>query len=233
MEKVNNFTTANAGSENFVGPLEFLNSIAYIIDGSGDLTGIGAATEFTAGALFWGRYGRVLFNATAGQLSYNPAFRDNGMAQSKISLRTTGMSRIENSQINWALGFFGPSFNATPNPVPTNWTYPTQVVVIPEDSAQWNNTLSATIDCANSNSDSNGNIADQYVSAYGPVYLTGAVERLQKYAPVGFNFSMSDVWTLQALCPFEVAYIGMSSYCELFTEDEWAGFEQYMNLLCR
>lgn len=127
--KVANFTAANAGAK-FTGPLAFLNSYEYLLS-RGYLTGTGAATEFNAGVTFWNRYGRILYNATAGQLAYN-ATAVNGTARRKPVLRTTGQSRIENSEINWALGFFGPSFEVTPNPTLANATSPFNVVIIPE-----------------------------------------------------------------------------------------------------
>lgn len=98
---------------------------------SGVLTGIGAATEFSAGVSFWNKYGRVLYNAAPGQVAYNGSF-NNGTARPKPVLRTTSQSRIENSQINWALGFFGPSFEATPNPSFSDAQSLFNVVIIPE-----------------------------------------------------------------------------------------------------
>ena len=96
--KVKNFTSANTGVF-FTGPLAFLNSYVYIM-GESYLTGIGASTEFEAGVTFWNRYGRTLYNASLGQISFNAS--DLG---AKPLLRTTSQSRIENSQINWALGW--------------------------------------------------------------------------------------------------------------------------------
>lgn len=87
------------------------------MDNTGFLTGYGANTEFGAGVSFWNRYGRTLFNASVAQLQYSSVFASNGSSRPKITLRTTGQSRIQNSEINWALGFFGPSFNSTPDPL--------------------------------------------------------------------------------------------------------------------
>lgn len=128
-DKVNNFTRDHPDAK-FTGPLVFLNTYKNML-GSSYLTGIGAATEFTAGATFWNRYGRILYNATAGQVAYNASYT-NGTARKKPVLRTTGQSRIQNSQINWALGFFGPSFQFVPDPTLGNVTDFFDVVVIPE-----------------------------------------------------------------------------------------------------
>ena len=137
--KLTNFTKANA-SKKFTGPLGFLNTYQYIM-GSSYLTGIGAATEFQAGVTFWNRYGRTLYNASLAQLAYNASNPD-GSARPKVVLRTTGQSRIENSQISWALGFFGTSFQVTPDPSLANFTQPYSVVVIPEGGTE-NNTLAS------------------------------------------------------------------------------------------
>ena len=51
--KVMNWTAANS-TKPFTGPLTFLNSYEYIM-GSSYLTGLGASTEFMAGAQFWNR----------------------------------------------------------------------------------------------------------------------------------------------------------------------------------
>ena len=126
--KIMNWTATNS-TKKFTGPLAFLNSYEYTLSSS-LLTGIGASTEFQAGVSFWNRYGRTLYNATAGQLTYNSSF-PNGTARPPPVLRTTSQSRIENSQISWALGVFGPSFEETPNPSLTNFTPAFNVVVIP------------------------------------------------------------------------------------------------------
>ena len=97
VSKLKNFTSASPHAS-FKGPLAFLNSYEYIM-GESYLTGIGASTEFQAGVTFWNRYGRTLYNASLGQVSFNAS--DLGP---KPVLRTTSQSRIENSQISWALG---------------------------------------------------------------------------------------------------------------------------------
>jgi hypothetical protein len=58
-----------------------------------------------------------------------------------------------------------------------------------------------------------------------PVYLAEATERLQKYAPKGFVFTVNDTYAMQSTCAYEIAYISSSEMCNHFTEDEWAGFE--------
>ena len=150
--KVMNWTAANS-TQKFTGSLTFLNTYQYVM-GASFLTGIGAATEFQAGVTFWNRYGRTLYNASAQQLAYNMTNPDGSM-KPKVVLRTTGQSRIENSQVNWALGFFGDSFQEVPDASLKNYTQPYDVVIIPEGGTE-NNTLAScklTVKLANSTTD--------------------------------------------------------------------------------
>ena len=198
---------------------------------TGLLTGLGAATEFTSGVQFWNRYGRTLYNATVAQLQYNSSFT-NGTARPKPVLRTTGQSRIENSQINWALGFFGTSFSTVPNPTIANFTSQFDVVIIPEGGTE-NNTLASYDSCFNDNDAVLGYLGDDDLFKYIPKYLTAATARLQKYAPSGFKLNVNNTYAMQSICAYEMTYIGMSDFCYLFTADEWAGFENTLDMECK
>jgi hypothetical protein len=83
--KVKTFTKSHPKSQ-FTGPLAFLNSYSYVM-GEDYLTGIGAVTEFNSGVNFWYNYGRTLFNASLGQVSYDPDYA-NGTARRKPVLRS-------------------------------------------------------------------------------------------------------------------------------------------------
>jgi hypothetical protein len=83
--RVNKFTKAHPTSQ-FNGSLSFLNSYKYIM-GEAFLTGLGAGTEFESGVNFWNNYGRTLYNATLGQVSYDPN-DNNGTARRKPVLRS-------------------------------------------------------------------------------------------------------------------------------------------------
>lgn len=141
--------TINDG-KTFDGPLEFLNSWRNVLGGE-FLTGTGAMAEIASGVQFWNTYGRTLYNAQGGQLGYLP-----GDAGRKPLLRGTTQSRIHNSLVNWALGFFGPSYQQTAA-FPANWADYFRTLLIPEDSVKaWNNTLacrSVSLLCAHATSD--------------------------------------------------------------------------------
>lgn len=119
----------------FKGPLAFLDSWRNTLGGE-YLTGIGAMAEIASGVQFWNTYGRLLYNASEGQLGYQP-----GDVNEKPLLRSTTQSRIHNSMNNWALGFFGPSYQELPQ-FSSNWTDGFRTLFIPEEEpGVWNNTL--------------------------------------------------------------------------------------------
>lgn len=196
--KVANFTAGSSAS--FTGPLAFLNSYHYIML-EGTLTGLGAVTEFNAGASFWNRYGRTLYDAAVGQIAYNASYY-NGTARPKPLLRTTSQSRIHNSQINWALGFFGPSFQAAASADLSDWDENFDVLIIPEGGTE-NNTLAAYDACFNDFISGIGDLGDLDLYLYLPRYLQNATARLQTYVPSGFNLTLNDTYAMQSICAYE------------------------------
>ncbi|KAF4634281.1 hypothetical protein G7Y89_g3829 [Cudoniella acicularis] len=226
-QKLTNFTSGNS-TASFTGPLRFLNTYNYIMQDTGLLTGIGATSEVAAGVLFWNRYGRTIYNASQAQLAYNASY-PNGTARPPVVLRTTSQSRIHNSLINWALGFFGVSWQTVPNPTLANFTNPYRVVVIPEGGTE-NDTLASYDSCFNDNDDTIGYLGDDDLFTYIPKYLGPATARLQKDAPSGFTFNVNDTYAMQSICAYEYNYIGMSDFCYLFTANEWAGFENTLDM---
>lgn len=222
--------TKGSPSAGFTGPLTFLNTYEYIL-GEQYLTGVGANTEFLSGVTFWNRYGRTLYSAVPEQLQYNSTY-PNLKPRPKPVLRTTSQSRIENSQINWALGFFGPSFYEVPMPGLDNFVNGSlfDVVIIPEGGTE-NNTLASYDSCYEDDFPFVGYIGDyDMFFHYVPMYLRDAQARMNSYAPANFSFTLNDTYAMQSICAYETAYIGMSDFCDLFTEDEWAGFEQTLDI---
>lgn len=222
--RVANWTATSATT--FTGPLSFLNTYTYLLDES-FLTGVGAVTEFAAGVSFWNRYGRLLYDAVPGQLAYDAAYA-NGTARPRPVLRTTSQSRIWNSQINWALGFFGTSFQVTPEPSLASADAPFDLVVIAEGGTE-NNTLASYDSCTNEAAAPLVEMGDLDLETYIPVYLAAATARLGEHAPAGFGWTANDTYALQSICAYETAYLGDSQFCGLFTLDEWAGFENTLD----
>lgn len=219
--------SAPAWSAKFTGPLAFLNTYKYLINSEGYLTNVGASTEFAGGVWFWNKYGRLLFDAQPGQLAYDPHY-PNGTARPKPVLRTTSQSRMWNTQINWALGFFGTSFQVEPNPTMANATEDFEVVVITEGGSE-NNTLAAYDSCTNEWKYPLDEMGDLDLELYIPKYLTAATQRLQQYIPAEFDWTVNDTYAMQSLCAYETAYIGDSQFCGFFTLEEWDGFEMTLD----
>ncbi|KHJ34156.1 putative repressible acid phosphatase [Erysiphe necator] len=230
-QRISEFHSNNRSKKSFNGTLEFLNSWQNIFNSGEFLTGSGAASQFAAGVNFWNQYGRILYNAPSGQLAYDPNF-PNGTARPPIVLRTTEQSRIYNSQINWALGFFGSSRQKTPNPSLTNVTQPFKVVIIPEESNEkWNNTLAPYMSCSNFFMPEIGWMGEYIHEKYVAKYLDPAVKRFRNLIPEGLMLSTGELHGMQLLCAYETAFIGGSDFCTLFTEDEWAGFENSLDII--
>lgn len=73
-------------------------------------------------------------------------------------------------------------------------------------------------------------MGDNDLFAYIPRYLQNATDRMNQYAPGGFAFTVNDTYAMQSICAYETAYIGLSDFCPLFTLEEWAGFEQTLDM---
>lgn len=185
-QKVANFTAAGGS---YSGPLAFLSSYSYEL-GSGLLVESGAAQEFTAGTQAWTKYGRILYNASAGQNYYNATY-NNGTARPKPVLRTTSQPRILQSALYWAEGFFGYNSSADYN-----------LVIIPEGGTE-NNTLASYDSCSNDNLDAIGYIGDANVYTIIPQYLNSTTQRLSQYFSPAFNLTTNDTYAMQSLCAYE------------------------------
>ncbi|KAJ3482023.1 hypothetical protein NLG97_g7676 [Lecanicillium saksenae] len=225
-QKVADFRSSHKDNQ-FSGPLKFLNTYQYILNSTGFLTGIGGNTEFGRGLAFWNNYGRTLFEAETAQLQYSNFF-GNGTERPKMTVRTTSQSRIQNTQINWCLGFFGPSFNSTPDRDLLHWQAPFDTVIIPEGGTE-NNTLASYDSCFNDNNKDNAAIASTHQENYKMIYTRATIKRFESYAPSGFNFTYDDIYGMQMTCAYEYAFIGQSDFCQIFTANEWAGFENVLD----
>ena len=209
--KVMNWTMANATAK-FTGPLSFLNTWEYTM-GESYLVPRGAVQSFEAGTRFWAQYGRVLYNATEEQLAYNHTFA-NGTARPKLTLRTTGQSRIENTGINWALGFFGPSFTEVPSTVIANATESFNWVIIPEGGTE-NNTLASYDSCFDFSEEEIEYLGDFNLLKYLPLYLKPAQRRLQQYAPEGFTVTINDVSSTPLSCVLKLTCLDLRNAIHL------------------
>jgi hypothetical protein len=97
-----------------------------------------------------------------------------------------------------------------------------------------------TFSCPNARIDAKAERGEWYIKRWANIYLEDARKRLQKQLH-GLELSIEDVYIMQQMCPYEVCplfrsvdlkpnflfqtvALGFSKFCELFTEEEWEGF---------
>ncbi|CZT42733.1 probable 3-phytase A precursor [Rhynchosporium secalis] len=142
-----------------------------------------------------------------GQL-YNP--------NSKIIVRTTTQDRMLKSAEYFMAGFFG-----------LEWTNNATIEVIIE-APGFNNSLAGYDNCKNANTFRNKGGANA-TTEWVKVYLKDATERLKPLIK-GFEWTIEDTYAAQNMCPYETVAYGYSVFCDLFTYDEWVGFEYSLDL---
>ena len=139
---------------------------------------------------------------------YNPS--------TKIVARTTSQDRIIKSAENFLSGFFG-----------LDWGQNATLEVIIEQDG-FNDTLAGYDNCNNSNTGVSAGGANAS-AIWEAIYLQNATARFQQLAG-GFNWTLSDTYNAQTLCPYETVAFGYSAFCDLFTYEEWQGFEYSIDL---
>lgn len=72
--------------------------------------------------------------------------------------------------------------------------------------------------------------SDKAAKTFIPKYTKDAVTRLSAYLPTSFNLTAFDVLAMQNLCAYETSSFGGSSFCSLFTEQEWLDFAYNIDL---
>ncbi|KAL4069727.1 histidine phosphatase superfamily [Scleroderma yunnanense] len=188
---------ATAASPGFsvTGPLEFLSTWTYKL-GAAILTPFGRQALFNTGVAFRYRYGELL-NA----FTELPVFR------------TTSEDRMVDSALNFAAGFFD---------IRTYERDYHQEYLIEADNM--NNTLSPSSSCPNAQTDDIGGFGSTQSDKWKNIYLKSALSRLQPMI-TGYNLTITDLSEMQSLCPYETVALGSSQFCELFTAEEWEGYE--------
>lgn len=134
----------------------------------------------------------------------------------KIVARTTTQDRMLKSAEYFMAGFFG-----------FEWTQNASLVPLIEKN-HFNNSLAGYFQCDKSN---------DYVSLAGTnaslywesIYLADATKRLRQYTG-NYDWTVADSYNAQTLCPYETVAYGYSNWCDLFTYEEWQGFEYSIDL---
>ncbi|KAJ7894516.1 phosphoglycerate mutase-like protein [Mycena olivaceomarginata] len=187
------------------GELEFLNEWTYKL-GEEVLTPFGRQQLFDLGISMRFKYGFLLKNFT--ESNTLPVFR------------TESQGRMLASAQNFAIGFFGYPFEGQ---------YQQSITI---EGHGFNNTLAPYNDvclCPNAQDSSRADRGREYLAKWASVYLKKALRRLQRQL-TGYNLTIEDVYVFQQLCAYETVALGYSKFCELFTKEEWNGFEYSFDL---
>lgn len=139
---------------------------------------------------------------------YNP--------NTKIIARTTTQDRMLKSAEYFMAGFFG-----------LQWSNNVTLERIIEGN-NYNNSLAGYDNCNNSNMPVNAGGTNASI-VWENIYLQNATARFNAMSP-GFKWNVSDVYNAQTLCPYETVAFGYSAWCDLFTYEEWEGFEYSIDL---
>ncbi|KAJ7682173.1 phosphoglycerate mutase-like protein [Mycena polygramma] len=194
----------NAAASNWTakGDLEFMNEWTYKL-GEEVLTPFGRQQLFDLGISMRLKYGFLLKNFT--EMNTIPVFR------------TESQDRMLASAMNFAIGFFGYPFEGQ---------YQQSITI---EAVGYNNTLAPYKTCPNANDKLKADRGREYVAKWAGVYLKNALKRVGSQM-VGYDLTIEDVYVLQQLCAYETVALGYSKFCELFTEEEWDGFDYSLDL---
>ncbi|MCJ1271958.1 hypothetical protein MMC22_011863 [Lobaria immixta] len=135
----------------------------------------------------------------------------------KLVARTTTQDRMLKSAEYFLAGFFG-----------LDWPKNASLEVIIEQP-KFNNSLAGDLNCKNAGTGVATGGTNASVVWQGK-YLPKAVQRFQKLS-TGFTWNVTSVYYAQALCPYETVAFGYSAFCDLFTYEEWEGFEYVYDLI--
>ncbi|KAE9404951.1 phosphoglycerate mutase-like protein [Gymnopus androsaceus JB14] len=197
-------TRLHKAAENWTatGDLAFMNQWTYKL-GEEVLTPFGRQQLFDLGISMRLKYGFLLKNFT--ETNTIPVFR------------TESQDRMLHSALNFAIGFFGYPFQDQYQ----------QSITIEADG--FNNTLAPYDTCYNARYRPISNRGDWYVKKWAETYLVDTRKRLQASLQ-GYELSIEDTYTMQMMCAYETVAIGYSKFCELFTQEEWEGFDYALDL---
>ncbi|THU80110.1 phosphoglycerate mutase-like protein [Dendrothele bispora CBS 962.96] len=184
------------------GDLEFLNEWTYKL-GEEVLTPFGRQQLYDLGISMRLKYGFLLNNFT--ETNALPVFR------------TESQDRMLNSAMNFAIGFFGYPFQEQ---------YQQSITI---EASGFNNTLAPYETCPNARRMPFRARADWYVERWAEIYLKDANARIQAQIS-GYNLTIEDTYVMQQMCAYETVALGYSKFCELFTEEEWDGFDYALDL---
>ncbi|KAJ7225057.1 acid phosphatase [Mycena haematopus] len=131
--------------------------------------------------------------------------------------RTTSEERMVDSALHFAAGFFGVQ------------EYQNDYHQLIEIEAQgFNSTLAPYDQCPNANN-AIAAAGNDFIAQWASIYLADAQKRLAPYLE-GFDLNANWLLAMQQACAYETVALGYSAFCDLFTEEEWKGFEYVIDL---
>ncbi|KAF8894811.1 histidine phosphatase superfamily [Infundibulicybe gibba] len=116
------------------------------------------------------------------------------------------------------IGFFGYPFEGK---------YQQSITI---EAPGFNNTLAPYDTCPNANAPGKANRSMYYMKQWVAIYLEKARTRLQAQIS-GLELTIEDIYMMQQMCPYETVALGYSKFCELFTAEEWEGFNYALDLI--
>lgn len=186
------------------GELSFLSDWTYKL-GAELLTPFGRSQNFMLGVGYRQLYGHLLNNFTESKTI--PVFR------------TESEDRMVKTAENFAAGFFGvPEYLNEVN------------IEILVEAQNVNNSGAPYEVCPNSNIPSRGSIGTSLASRFALKAFNSTIARLQSQAS-GINFTVTDAVAMLQLCSYETHALGYSSFCNLFTEEDFVNYEYYFDLV--
>ncbi|CZT45068.1 uncharacterized protein RSE6_05346 [Rhynchosporium secalis] len=192
------------GGFNVTGELRFLTDWTYKL-GAELLTPFGRSQVFNLGVAYRQLYGVLLKNFT--ETGTLPVFR------------TQSQDRMVKSAENFAAGFFG---------VPE---YQDQVnIEILVETPGVNNSGAPYEVCTNSNVANKGSIGSTVATRFAATAFNSTISRLQTQI-FGVHLTSTDAIAMLQLCSYETVALGYSTFCTLFSEEDFLAYEYYYDLI--
>jgi len=181
----------------------FLKDYRYAL-GADQLTAFGRQEMVNSGIKFYTRYRKLASTVTP-------------------FIRSAGQDRVVESALKWTQGFHAARLDDK-RAVPDHFPY--EMIIIPEGDGI-NNTLGHNL-CPAFVASDKGSAQRMFAAVFTPPITA----RLNKGLP-GANLTNADTISFMDLCPYDTVAddkAKLSSFCRLFTEDEWHSYDYYQSL---
>ncbi|RPB27592.1 phosphoglycerate mutase-like protein [Terfezia boudieri ATCC MYA-4762] len=125
--------------------------------------------------------------------------------------------RVVDTAKYFGAGFFGLDYEQSGR---------AKLEIISEAADKGGNTLTPGDTCTKylEDQETGRSLGEQMLFKYSSTYLPVIAKRLEEENP-GFEFTDSEVFSMQEMCGFETTVRGSSKWCNVFSQDEWLKFE--------